>query len=334
MPEAPPPPLLEVRDLRVTLATAGGRLPALRGLDFGVGRGQTLGLIGESGCGKSLTALALMGLLPEGAAVSGSMRLLGTELVGLPERDWCRLRGNRIAMVFQEPMSALNPLHTIGAQIAEPLRLHRGLGRGAARAEALRLLERVQMPSAQERLDAWPHQLSGGQRQRVVIAIALACAPALLVADEPTTALDVTLQREVLALMGALVREDGMGLVLISHDLGLMADHADRLHVMYAGEIVERGPTAAVFAQAAHPYTRGLQAARPRVGLPRGARLATIPGRVPALGEMPPGCAFAARCPLAGDDCRAAAVPERALPGAEGHAARCLRAGVQPVAAA
>ena len=337
MPGAVPdtrPPLLEVRDLRVALATAGGRLPALRGLSFGVERGQTLGLIGESGCGKSLTALALMGLLPEGATVGGSMRLEGTELVGLPERDWCGLRGDRVAMVFQEPMTALNPLHTVGAQIAEPLRLHRGLGRAAARAEALRLLERVQMPGARDRLDAWPHQLSGGQRQRVVIAIALACSPALLVADEPTTALDVTLQREVLQLMQRLVREDGMGLVLISHDLGLMADHADRLHVMYAGEIVERGPTAAVFAAPAHPYTRGLQAARPRVGLPRGARLATIPGRVPPLGAMPPGCAFAARCPLAGDDCRAAAVPEQALPGAEGHAARCLRAGVQPVAAA
>ncbi|MFN9745974.1 MAG: ABC transporter ATP-binding protein [Betaproteobacteria bacterium] len=328
------PPLLEVRDLRVALAAAGGRLPALRGLSFGVERGQTLGLIGESGCGKSLTALALMGLLPEGATVSGSMRLEGAELVGLPERDWCRLRGDRVAMVFQEPMPALNPLHTVGAQIAEPLRLHRGLGRAAARAEALRLLERVQMPGARDRLDAWPHQLSGGQRQRVVIAIALACSPALLVADEPTTALDATLQREVLQLMQRLVREDGMGLVLISHDLGLMADHADRLHVMYAGEIVERGPTAAVFAAPAHPYTCGLQAARPRVGLPRGARLATIPGRVPPLGAMPPGCAFAARCPLAGDDCRAAAVPEQALPGAEGHAARCLRAGVQPVAAA
>ena len=337
MPGAVPdtrPPLLEVRDLRVALATAGGRLPALRGLSFGVERGQTLGLIGESGCGKSLTALALMGLLPEGATVGGSMRLEGTELVGLPERDWCRLRGDRVAMVFQEPMTALNPLHTVGAQIAEPLRLHRGLGRAAARAEALRLLKRVQMPGARDRLDAWPHQLSGGQRQRVVIAIALACSPALLVADEPTTALDVTLQREVLQLIQRLVREDGMGLVLISHDLGLMADHADRLHVMYAGEIVERGPTAAVFAAPAHPSTRGLQAARPRVGLPRGARLATIPGRVPPLGAMPPGCAFAARCPLAGDDCRAAAVPEQALPGAEGHAARCLRAGVQPVAAA
>ena len=321
-----PPPLLEVQGLHVTLATAGGALPALRGLDFTVERGRTLGLIGESGCGKSLTALALMGLLPEGATVAGSMRLEGTELVGLPERDWCRLRGNRVAMVFQEPMTALNPLHTIGQQIAEPLRLHRGLGRAAARAEALRLLERVQMPTARDRLDAWPHQLSGGQRQRVVIAIALACGPALLVADEPTTALDVTLQREVLALITQLVHEDGMGLVLISHDLGLMADHAERLHVMYAGEIVERGPTAQVFAQPAHPYTRGLQAARPRVGLPRGARLATIPGRVPALAELPVGCAFAARCSWATAECRAGAVPER--PVGPAQAARCLHTGL------
>jgi peptide/nickel transport system ATP-binding protein len=321
-------PLLAVDGLRLTLATGAGPVQALRGLSFGVERGRTLGLIGESGCGKSLTALALMGLLPEGATVGGSMRLEGTELVGLPERDWCRLRGDRIAMVFQEPMTALNPLHTVGAQIAEPLRLHRGLGRAAARAAALRLLERVQMPQARERLDAWPHQLSGGQRQRVVIAIALACGPALLVADEPTTALDVTLQREVLALITQLVREDGMGLVLISHDLGLVADHADQLHVMYAGEIVERGPTAAVFAQPAHPYTRGLQAARPRVGLPRGTRLATIAGRVPALADMPAGCAFADRCPLAGDDCRAAPPGERPADDAiAGHAARCLRVG-------
>jgi peptide/nickel transport system ATP-binding protein len=325
--------LLDVQDLRVTLATAAGQLPALRGLSFQVEPGRTLGLIGESGCGKSLTALALMGLLPDGARVSGSMRLQGTELVGLPERDWCRLRGDRIAMVFQEPMTALNPLHTVGAQIAEPLRLHRGLGRSAARAEALRLLQRVQMPQARERLDAWPHQLSGGQRQRVVIAIALACGPALLVADEPTTALDLSLQREVLALITQLVREDGMGLVLISHDLGLMADHADALHVMYAGDIVERGPTAAVFTQPAHPYTRGLQAARPRIGLPRGTRLATIPGRVPALADMPAGCAFAERCPLAAEDCRVGRPPEVPLAAPPGHAARCLHIAEATVAA-
>ncbi|MCK6427213.1 MAG: ABC transporter ATP-binding protein [Burkholderiaceae bacterium] len=301
---------------------------ALRGLDFTLGRGETLGLIGESGCGKSLTALALMGLLPEGAQTSGSMRFDGRELVGLPERDWCALRGDRIAMVFQEPMTALNPLHPIGRQIAEPLRLHRGLSASAARAEALRLLERVRLPQAARRLDAYPHQLSGGQRQRVVIAIALACRPELLVADEPTTALDVTLQREVLALLAELVAEDGMALLLISHDLGVMAQQVQRLLVMYGGQVVEDGPTAAVFRQRRHPYTRGLFAARPRLGLPRGTRLATIAGRVPELADLPAGCAFADRCPWAADACRAAMPALQ--PAAAGHAARCLRLDALP----
>ncbi len=316
-------PLLEVRDLHVTLRTAQGELPALRGVSFALEAGQTLGLIGESGCGKSLTALALMGLLPEGAQVRGSIRLEGQELTTLPESALCRLRGHRMGMVFQEPMSALNPLHPVGRQIAEPLRLHKGLSAAAARAEALRLLERVQLPQARERLDAYPHQLSGGQRQRVVIAIALACGPRLLVADEPTTALDVTIQREVLELIGSLVREDGMGLVLISHNLGVMADTVQRLMVMYAGTVVESGPTAAVFARLAHPYTRGLFAARPRLGLARGTRLATIPGRVPALAEMPAGCAFAERCPHVVDACRAGPPPLVEL--GAGHAVRCPR---------
>jgi peptide/nickel transport system ATP-binding protein len=220
-------------------------------------------------------------------------------------------------------MTALNPLHPIGRQIAEPLRLHRGLSAAAARAEALRLLERVQMPQAARRLDAYPHQLSGGQRQRVVIAIALACAPALLIADEPTTALDVTIQREVLDLLAGLVADAGMALLLVSHDLAVIADRVQRLLVMYAGQVVESGPAAAVFARAAHPYTQGLLAARPRLGLARGTRLATIPGRVPELHEMPPGCAFAERCPRVQDACRAAAPPVVEL--AAGRAARCRR---------
>ncbi|MFY9512421.1 MAG: ABC transporter ATP-binding protein, partial [Rubrivivax sp.] len=290
--------LLTVADLRVTLQTQRGPADALRGISFALQRGDTVGLIGESGCGKSITALALMGLLPEGARVSGSIRLAGQELTGLDEAALCRLRGNRIGMVFQEPMTALNPLHTIGRQIAEPLRLHKGVSAAAARAEALRLLERVQLPQARERLDAYPHQLSGGQRQRVVIAIALACGPDLLVADEPTTALDVTIQREVLDLIGELVREDGMGLLLISHDLGVMAHTVQRLLVMYGGTVVESGPTASVFQRLAHPYTRGLFAARPRIGLARGTRLATIPGRVPELVDLPAGCPFAERCSL------------------------------------
>ncbi len=315
--------LLEVDHLRVTLQTARGPADALRGVSFSMARGDTVGLIGESGCGKSITALALMGLLPEGAQVSGSMRFQGRELVGLDEAALCELRGNRIGMVFQEPMTALNPLHTVGRQIGESLRLHKGLSGTAARAEALRLLERVQLPDAKARLDAYPHQLSGGQRQRVVIAIALACGPDLLVADEPTTALDVTIQREVLDLIAELVAEDGMGLLLISHDLGVMAETVQRLLVMYGGTVVESGPTAQVFERLAHPYTRGLYAARPRLGLKRGTRLATIPGRVPELADLPAGCPFAERCELVIDACRAA--PPPAVTVAPGHEARCLR---------
>ena len=316
-------PLLEVQDLGVTLQTARGPAQALRGLSFTLERGGTLGLIGESGCGKSITALALIGLLPEGARVSGSIRFDGQELNTLDDDALCRLRGSRIGMVFQEPMSALNPLHRIGHQIAEPLRLHKGLDAGAARAEALRLLERVQLPQAARRLDAYPHQLSGGQRQRVVIAIALACGPDLLIADEPTTALDATIQREVLDLIDELVNRSGMALLLVSHDLGLMAQRVARLAVMYGGTMVESGPTASVFARLAHPYTRGLFAARPRLGLPRGSRLPTIAGRVPDLIDLPAGCPFAERCGLVVSACRAAWPP--ALEVAAGHDARCIR---------
>ena len=315
--------LLEVRDLRVTLATAHGPADALRGVSFTLERGATLGLIGESGCGKSMTALALMGLLPEGARVSGSIRYAGRELTTLDEDALCALRGDRIAMVFQEPMTALNPLHPIGRQVAEPLRLHRGLDASAARAEALRLLERVQLPQARERLAAYPHQLSGGQRQRVVIAIALACGPDLLIADEPTTALDTTVQREVLDLLDELRRDSGMALLLISHDLDVIAARVEQLAVMYAGSIVESGPTRALFERRAHPYTRGLFAARPRLGTDRRVPLATIAGRVPALHEMPAGCAFADRCALAVEACRKAPPPGQTV--APAHDVRCIR---------
>jgi len=315
--------LLEVTDLRVTLQTARGPADALRGVSFAMRRGDTVGLIGESGCGKSITALALMGLLPDGAAVGGSIRFAGQELTTLGEDALCALRGARIGMIFQEPMTALNPLHTVGRQIAEPLRLHHGLSATAARAEALRLLQRVQLPDAAKRLDAYPHQMSGGQRQRVVIAIALACGPDLLIADEPTTALDVTIQREVLDLIAELVAEDGMGLLLISHDLGVMAETVQRMLVMYGGTVVESGPTEDVFRTLAHPYTRGLFAARPRLGLARGTRLATIPGRVPELADLPIGCPFAERCTWVVDDCR------RELPPLMNvrpmHQARCIR---------
>ena len=315
--------LLEVSDLRVTLATARGAVEALRGIDFALERGRTLGLIGESGCGKSMTALALMGLLPEGAQVAGSIRFDGRELVGLDDAAWRALRGDRIGMIFQEPMTALNPLHRVGRQIAEPLRLHRGMDARAARAEALRLLERVRLPDAARRIDAYPHQLSGGQRQRVMIAIALACGPALLIADEPTTALDVTIQAQILALIAELVAEDGMALLLISHDLGVIARNVQRMLVMYGGSVVESGPTGALFARLAHPYTRGLFAARPRLGAAKGGRLLTIPGRVPELADLPAGCPFSDRCGYVIDACHAALpAPVEVGPG---HAARCIR---------
>ena len=320
----PVTPLLEVEDLRVRLRTPRGEAEALRGVSFTMQRGETLGLIGESGCGKSMTALAVMGLLPEGAAVGGSIRFNGQQLVGMADASLCTLRGHRIAMVFQEPMTALNPLHTVGHQVAEPLRLHKGLGAASARAEALRLLERVQLPQAAQRLDAYPHQLSGGQRQRVTIAMALACGPGLLIADEPTTALDASTQREVLSLIGELVREAGMGLLLVSHDLALMAGHVQRLMVMYGGSVVESGPTAEVFKRLAHPYSRGLFAARPRLGRGRGERLPTIAGRVPDLADLPrDSCPFADRCPWVVPACRTALPP--AFDVGPGHHARCIR---------
>ena len=320
-------PLLDVSNLRVTLNTSRGPAPALRGIDLRLAHGASLGLIGESGCGKSMTALALMGLLPVDAEISGSIRLNGRELVGLDDTAMCALRGDRIGMVFQEPMTALNPLHTIGNQVAEPLRLHRGVGRSPARAEALRLLDRVKLPDAAQRLDAYPHQLSGGQRQRVTIAMALACGPDLLIADEPTTALDVRVQGEILDLIHDLVTDSGMALLMISHDLGVMARMASRLLVMYGGTVVESGPTAEVFAQLAHPYTRGLFAARPQLGATRvnghKPRLQTIPGRVPELADMPGGCPFADRCAWVVDACRAA--PPAAFAVGPEHAARCIR---------
>ena len=316
-------PMLQVESLQVSLPGPRGTAKALRGIDFAMQRGDSVGLIGESGCGKSMTALALMGLLPQGAQVSGSIRFDGSELVGLSDAAMCELRGQRLAMIFQEPMTALNPLHRIGDQVAEPLRQHRGMGRTEARAEALRLLDRVHLPQARQRLDAWPHQLSGGQRQRVMIAAALACGPDLLIADEPTTALDVTIQGEILALIAELVADSGMALLLISHDLGVMARSVERVMVMYGGSVVESGPTGAVFQRLAHPYTRGLFGARPRLGAARGQPLLTIPGRVPELIDMPAGCPFADRCSWVVDACRAA--PPPALSVGAAHVARCIR---------
>lgn len=327
-----PAPLLQVDGLSVRLPTARGMATAVRQLGFTLQRGEALGIVGESGSGKSLTALALMGLLPEGAEVSGSLRFRGQELRGLPDAAMCRLRGDRIGMVFQEPMTALNPVHPIGRQVAEALRRHRALGARAARSEAIALLERVGIAQAAQRFDAYPHQFSGGQRQRITIAMALACGPDVLIADEPTTALDATVQRQILELIAGLVAERGMALVLISHDLGVVAQNVDRVLVMYGGSVVEDGPTREVFAHRAHPYTQGLFAARPRwtdeAGSGSGsgsgrARLPTIPGTVPEIGALPPGCPFAGRCVFTVPDCDAG-LPEPVAAG-PAHHARCIR---------
>ena len=315
--------LLDVHNLSVQLQTQRGPAKAVRELSFSLEKGQTLGLIGESGCGKSITAMALMGLLPERALTNGSIRFDGQELIGMPDAALRRLRGNRIGMIFQEPMTALNPVHTIGHQVAEPLLLHRGATARAARQQAIELLERVGITDAARRADAYPHQFSGGQRQRITIAMALACEPDLLIADEPTTALDVTIQGQILDLIADLVQERGMALLLISHDLGVIAENVAHMMVMYGGRVMESGPTATVFAGMRHPYTRGLFGARPQLGVPRGTRLSTIEGSVPELADLAPGCPFAGRCPQAGPECAVTQPTAHTL--APGHVAHCLR---------
>jgi peptide/nickel transport system ATP-binding protein len=315
--------LLEVSHLQVKLQTDRGPALAVRDVSFSVDRGGTLGLVGESGCGKSMTAMAILGLLPEQAELGGSIRFDGQELVSQSEREMSRIRGNRIGMIFQEPMTALNPVHTIGDQVAEPLRLHRGVPAAEARKQAIALLDRVGIADAARRIGAYPHQFSGGQRQRITIAMALACGPDLLIADEPTTALDVTVQRQILELIAGLVAEHGMALMLISHDLGVIAQNVARTLVMYGGSVVESGPTQSVFANRMHPYTLGLFDARPALRAKRGERLATIPGTVPELADLPSGCPFAGRCRFTIAECHKAVPPPFEVE-AE-HQARCIR---------
>ena len=311
-------PLVRIRDLQVRFKG----VPALRGIDLEVAPGEAVGLVGESGCGKSVTWLAALGLLPGYAAVSGSVRLGAEELVGAPARTLERVRGGRVAMIFQDPASALNPVIPVGRQVTEALALHRGMTGAAARAEALRLFEQVGIPDPARRLAVYPHEMSGGQNQRVMIAMALAGRPEVLIADEPTTALDATIQAQILDLLRQIRQDHGMALVLISHDLGVVADMCDRVGVMYAGRMIEQAPADAVFGQPAHPYTQGLLAALPDMAGPR-RRLAAIPGGVPRPEEMPAGCAFAPRCLRADGDC-AAGVPPLRLVGA-GHQAACLK---------
>jgi peptide/nickel transport system ATP-binding protein len=317
--------LLEVAELAVDLPAPGGSQRVVDRTSFSLAEGESLGVVGESGSGKTMTALALMALTPEGAQVSGSIRFEERELVGLGEETMRQLRGDRIAMIFQEPMTALNPLHSVGAQVAEPLMLHRGLAKGDARQRAIELLERVRLAEPERAARSYPFALSGGERQRAMIAMAIGCSPRLVIADEPTTALDVTVQARILALIDGLRAESGMAILLVSHDLAVIAGHCDRVMVMYAGVIMESGPVDAVLRRPRNPYTLALLEARPRPGAPRGARLATIPGAPPAAPEHRGGCPFAGRCALTLDQCWTTPPPQVAF-GAN-HMSRCHRAG-------
>ena len=322
--------LLSIEDLKVTFHGDAGRVTrAVDGVDLKLARGRTLGVVGESGCGKSVTFLAVMGLLPKRLShVSGRVRFDGLDLLTLPDRELRDLRGDRLAMIFQEPMTSLNPAFTIGDQIMEVILRHRAVGRRAARERAIEMLRRVRIPAPEQRIDDYPHKLSGGMRQRAMIAMALACGPELLIADEPTTALDVTIQAQILDLMRGLRRDTGTAIILITHDLGVVAEMADDVAVMYAGQIVERAPVRDLFARPEHPYTVGLLGSIPRLDEKR-ERLPSIEGRVPDMTRPPVGCRFAARCPFVEPACRDA---EPALVEvAPGHLTRCRRAPLSGV---
>jgi oligopeptide/dipeptide ABC transporter ATP-binding protein len=304
-------PLLQVTDLRAWFRTESGEARAVDSVSFEVGAGETLGIVGESGCGKSVTALSIMGLVdrPAGRIVEGSsIRLDGEELVGATESRYRQVRGNDISMIFQEPMSSLNPVFSVGEQIAEALRLHRGLDRRAARRATVGLLEEVGIADAERRYGEHPHQLSGGMRQRVMIAMALSCQPRLLIADEPTTALDVTIQAQILALLADVQARRDMAVILVTHDLGVVAQSCDRVHVMYAGQIVETGSVRDIFRSPGHPYTQGLLRSVPDPAL-RGQSLLPIPGVVPPATRWPAGCRFHRRCPYAWGRCGSEAPP-------------------------
>ncbi|BBH32713.1 ABC transporter ATP-binding protein [Pseudomonas sp. FP1154] len=311
----------------LTVCFAGAPANVVDGVSFSVQRGKTLAIVGESGCGKSVTSMALMGLLPDTAKIAArTSALLDEALLGMPDERLLDVRGNRMAMIFQEPMTSLNPVFTIGEQIAESVIRHQGLSARDARQRALQMLEKVRVPDAAQRLDAYPHELSGGMRQRAMIAMALANDPALIIADEPTTALDVTIQAQILSLIANLQAETGTAMILITHDLGVVAEVADDVMVMYAGRVVESGPVKTLFDDPQHPYTIGLMGSMPSIG-PREGRLATINGRVPTPAQMPTGCRFAGRCPFAIQACREARPPLLEL--SPGHFAACIRAPLE-----
>jgi peptide/nickel transport system ATP-binding protein len=314
-------PALAVERLRTEFRIEGAWHAAVDNVSFSIAQRETLALVGESGCGKSITALSVMGLVPrpQGRIAAGRVLLDGTDLVRLREPALEKLRGARVAMIFQEPMTSLNPVMTVGAQVAEALTVHRGLSRHVADAKALAVLDEVMIPSAGARFYEYPHQFSGGMRQRIMIAMAIACEPAVLLADEPTTALDVTIQAQVLGLLADLRERHGMAMLFITHNLGVVAQIADRVAVMYAGQIVEEGPVGAIFANPAHPYTRALFAAIPRLDVPDQA-LTAIPGRVPPLDAMPTGCRFAPRCPMVQAGCD---TPQVLAAISRVHRARC-----------
>src|SRR5512144_1525 len=318
-------PLLAVRDLRTHFASDQGEFRAVDGVSFTLQAGRTLGLVGDSGCGKSVTALSIMGLVPQppGRIAGGEVMFDGVDLLRLPPDAMRELRGDRIAMIFQEPMTSLNPVFTIGDQITEGILRHRRTNAADAKARALEMLRRVRIPSPERRYDDYPHRLSGGMRQRVMIAMALACGPKLLIADEPTTALDVTIQAQILDLMRTLRDETGAAIILITHDLGVIAELADDVAVMYAGRIVEHAPVRALFANPQHPYTIGLLGSIPKLHVAQ-ERLAAIEGQVPNPHHPVRGCAFHPRCPFAGDECRRAPPPLADV--VAGHQAACFKA--------
>jgi peptide/nickel transport system ATP-binding protein len=318
--------LLEIEDLKVEFDTWDGRVRVLDGISLGVNAGETLGIVGESGCGKSMTALAIMGLVPKpaGHVTGGTVRFDGEDLLRAPEARMREVRGHRIAMIFQEPMTSLNPVFTVGEQVAEAARLHLGLSSAQARSRAIEMLKAVHIPEAERRIDDYPHHFSGGMRQRVMIAMALVCEPQVLIADEPTTALDVTVQAQIFDLLQELRDTRGTAIVLITHDMGAIAEMADRVVVMYAGRKVEEGPVESILGAPAHPYTRGLLACRPQLQLGKGAArvaLQEIPGVVPPLHLLGRGCAFAERCPHVMARCRDA-FPGEVAAGVD-HVASC-----------